>query len=59
MGTSTALSSFTDQGIRRVKDTIKIAHAVPEDAKKFGDPLDVASTAAVAVGLALRRVSDR
>ena len=29
------------------------------DAKKFGDPLDVASTAAVAVGLALRRVSDR
>jgi type IV pilus assembly protein PilM len=29
------------------------------DAKKFGDPLEVASTAAVAVGLALRRVSDR
>jgi len=29
------------------------------DAKKFGDPLEVASTAAVALGLALRRVSDR
>jgi type IV pilus assembly protein PilM len=29
------------------------------DAKKFGDPLDVAATAAVAVGLALRRVNDR
>ena len=33
--------------------------AVGWDAKKFGDPLEVASTAAVAVGLALRRVSDR
>ena len=29
------------------------------DANKFGDPLGVASTAAVAVGLALRRVNDR
>jgi type IV pilus assembly protein PilM len=34
--------------------------AVGWDAKKLGgDPMDVASTAAVAVGLALRRVSDR
>jgi type IV pilus assembly protein PilM len=29
------------------------------DAKKFGDPAELASTAAVAVGLALRRVGDR
>jgi type IV pilus assembly protein PilM len=29
------------------------------DAKKLGDPADLASTAAVAVGLALRRVGDR
>jgi type IV pilus assembly protein PilM len=29
------------------------------DAKKFGDPAEQSSTAAVAVGLALRRVSDR
>jgi hypothetical protein len=34
--------------------------AVGWDHKKLGgDPLDVGATAAVAVGLALRRVSDR
>ncbi len=36
MGTYIALSSFTDQGIRSVKDTIKRADAVKEAAKKFG-----------------------
>jgi Tfp pilus assembly PilM family ATPase len=29
------------------------------DAKKLGDPAELAATAAVAVGLALRRVGDR
>ena len=36
MGTYIALSSFTDQGIRSVKDTTKRADAVQEAAKKFG-----------------------
>lgn len=36
MGTYIALSSFTDQGIRNVKDTVKRADAVKEAAKKFG-----------------------
>ena len=36
MGTYIALSSFTDQGIRSVKDTTKRAEAVQEAAKKFG-----------------------
>lgn len=36
MGTYIALSSFTDQGIRSVKDTTKRADAVKEAAKKFG-----------------------
>lgn len=36
MGTYIALASFTDQGIRSVKDTIKRADAVKEAAKKFG-----------------------
>ena len=36
MGTYIALSSFTDQGIRSVKDTTKRAAAVQEVAKKFG-----------------------
>ncbi|SFC13021.1 Uncharacterized protein, contains GYD domain [Polaromonas sp. OV174] len=36
MGTYIALSSFTDQGIRSVKDTVKRADAVKEAAKKFG-----------------------
>jgi uncharacterized protein with GYD domain len=36
MATYIALSSFTDQGIRGVKDTTKRADAVREAAKKFG-----------------------
>ena len=36
MRTYIALSSFTDQGIRSVKDTLKRADAVKEAAKKFG-----------------------
>ncbi|MGH6639321.1 MAG: GYD domain-containing protein [Polaromonas sp.] len=36
MGTYIALSCFTDQGIRSVKDTTKRADAVKEAAKKFG-----------------------
>ena len=36
MGTYIALSSFTDQGIRDVKNTTKRADAVKEAAKKFG-----------------------
>jgi uncharacterized protein with GYD domain len=36
MPTYIALGSFTDQGIRAVKDTTKRADAVREDAKKFG-----------------------
>jgi uncharacterized protein with GYD domain len=36
MGTYIALSSFTDQGIRNVKDSTKRAEAVQAAAKKFG-----------------------
>ena len=36
MATYIALSHFTDQGIRNVKDTTKRADAVKEAAKKFG-----------------------
>ncbi len=36
MATYISLSSFTDQGIRSVKDTTKRADAVKEAAKKFG-----------------------
>lgn len=36
MATYIALSSFTDQGIRNVKDTTKRAEKVRELAKKFG-----------------------
>lgn len=36
MVTYIALSNFTDQGIRNVKDTTKRADAVQEAAKKFG-----------------------
>jgi uncharacterized protein with GYD domain len=36
MGTYIALSSFTDQGIRNVKDSTKRAQAVQDAAKKFG-----------------------
>ena len=36
MGTYIALSSFTDQGIRSVKDTTKRADAAKEAASKFG-----------------------
>src|SRR4030095_16102196 len=36
MATYIVLSSFTDQGIRNVKDTTKRADAVRETAKKFG-----------------------
>lgn len=36
MVTYIALSTFTDQGIRSVKDTTKRADAVREAAKKFG-----------------------
>jgi len=36
MATYIALSSFTDQGIRNVKDSTKRADAVKEAAKKFG-----------------------
>lgn len=36
MLTYIALSNFTDQGIRNVKDTTKRADAVKEAAKKFG-----------------------
>ena len=36
MATYIALSSFTDQGIRNVKDTTKRADAVKDAAKKFG-----------------------
>ncbi len=36
MGTYIALSCFTDQGIRSVKDTSIRADAVKEAAKKFG-----------------------
>lgn len=36
MGTYIALCSFTDQGIRSVKDTTKRADAVKEAAQKFG-----------------------
>lgn len=36
MATYIALSNFTDQGIRNVKDTTKRADAVKEAAKKFG-----------------------
>jgi uncharacterized protein with GYD domain len=36
MATYIALGSFTDQGIRSVKDSTKRADAVQEAAKKFG-----------------------
>lgn len=36
MATYIALTSFTDQGIRTVKDTVKRADAVKEAASKFG-----------------------
>ena len=36
MATYIALSSFTDQGIRNIKDSTKRADAVKEAAKKFG-----------------------
>ena len=36
MATYIALSRFTDQGIRSVKDTTKRAAAVRDSAKKFG-----------------------
>lgn len=36
MATYIALSNFTDQGIRGVKDTVKRADAVKQAAKKFG-----------------------
>lgn len=36
MATFIALGSFTDQGIRNVKDTTKRAESVRELAKKFG-----------------------
>ncbi len=36
MVTYIALSNFTDQGIRTVKDTTKRAEAVQEAARKFG-----------------------
>lgn len=36
MATYIALSSFTDQGVRSVKDTVKRADAVQEAAGKFG-----------------------
>ncbi len=36
MATYIVLSSFTDQGVRNVKDTTKRADAVREMAKKFG-----------------------
>ena len=36
MPTYIALSSFTDQGIRNIKDSTKRADAVKEAAKKFG-----------------------
>ena len=36
MGTYIALSNFTDQGIRSIKDTTKRADAAKEAAKKFG-----------------------
>lgn len=36
MGTYIALCSFTDQGIRSVKDSTKRADAVKEAAQKFG-----------------------
>lgn len=36
MATYIALSSFTDQGIRNVKDSTKRADAVKDAAKKFG-----------------------
>lgn len=36
MGTYIALASFTDQGIRSIKDTTKRADAVKDAAKKFG-----------------------
>ncbi len=36
MATYIALSNFTDQGIRNVKDSTKRADAVKEAAKKFG-----------------------
>jgi uncharacterized protein with GYD domain len=36
MATYIVLSSFTDQGVRSVKDTTKRAEAVRELAKKFG-----------------------
>ncbi len=39
MATFITLSSFTDQGIRNVKDTTKRAEAVKELARKFGAEL--------------------
>ena len=36
MATYIALSNFTDQGIRTIKDSTKRADAVKEAAKKFG-----------------------
>ena len=36
MATYIVLSSFTDQGIRNIKDTTKRADAVRDSAKKFG-----------------------
>ena len=36
MATYIVLTSFTDQGVRTVKDTAKRADAVKETAKKFG-----------------------
>lgn len=36
MATYVVLASFTDQGVRNVKDTTKRADAVKEAAKKFG-----------------------
>ena len=39
MATFIALSSFTEQGIRSVKDTVKRADAVKEGARRFGATL--------------------
>lgn len=36
MATYIALSNFTDQGIRTIKDTVKRADLVKESASKFG-----------------------
>jgi uncharacterized protein with GYD domain len=39
MATYIALSNFTDQGIRTVKDTVKRAEGVQKAAKKYGAKL--------------------